>query len=202
MKENELKTTPGFERKLREQVLLGRRVEGDRLMLPDAVINAALDGSRPLTANELEALARSPLTMRRFRQLSINRGANDRVALDWAAAQDIWQGSTGMLRAASSGTELNELLTDDSHWALHFLPQDSGWQVILKLAADAPFAASLMREQPMLRVTDGGGTTILQGRLDSDGECESAWPFEAAPAPHFQQFGARFSVKPLRSGEP
>jgi hypothetical protein len=192
MKENELKTTPGFERKLREQILLGRRVEGDHLMLSDAIMNAALDGSRPLTANEREALARSPLTMRRFRQLSIDR----------AAEQVGWQRSTGMLRAASSDAELSELLTDDSHWALHFLPQDGGWQIILKLAADAPFAASLMREQPMLRVMDGGGTTILQGRLDADGECESAWPFADAPAPHFQQFGARFSVEPLRSGEP
>jgi hypothetical protein len=199
MKENELKTTPGFERKLREQVLLGRRVEGDHLMLTDAIIIAALDGSRPLTANERAALARSPLTMRRFRQLSIDRVAIDRVALD-RTPQDVWQGSTGMLRAASSGTELSELLTDDSYWALHFLPQDGGWQIILKLAADAPFAARLMREQPMLRVFDGGGTIILQGRLDADGECESAWPFEAAPAPHFQQFGARFSVQPVKSG--
>lgn len=30
MKENDLKTTSGLERKLREQLLLGRRVEGDR----------------------------------------------------------------------------------------------------------------------------------------------------------------------------
>jgi hypothetical protein len=192
-----LKTTPRFEHKLREQVLLGRRVEGDHLMLSDAIMDAALDGSRPLTVNEREALANSPLTMRRFRQLSI-----DRATIGRASAQDVWQGSTGMLRAASSGTELSELLTDDTHWALHFLPQDGGWQVILKLAADAPFAASLMREQPILRVLDGGGTTILQGRLDADGECESAWPFAAAPAPHFQQFGARFSVEPQRSGEP
>jgi hypothetical protein len=201
MKEKELKTTPGFERKLREQVLLGRRVEGDHLMLSDAVINAALDGSRPLTANEREALARSPLTMRRFRQLSNDRLANERAAIDRAAAE-LWRGSTGLLRAASTDTELSELLTDDGHWALHFLPQDGGWQVILKLAADAPFAAALMREQPLLRVSDGGGTVILQGRLDADGECEDAWPFDAAPAPHFQQFGARFSVDPLRSGAP
>ena len=50
MKENDLKTSPGLDDKLRERLLLGRRVEGDRLMLPDAVLCAALDGSRPLTA--------------------------------------------------------------------------------------------------------------------------------------------------------
>ncbi|MDB5910126.1 MAG: hypothetical protein JWP34_4240 [Massilia sp.] len=184
MKENGLKTTQGLDRKLREQVLLARRVEGDRLMLADATIVAALEGTRPLTPNERGALAQSPLTMRRLRQLSIERtGA--------------WTGSAGMLRAASTDTALDELVTDDGHWSLHFLAQNGGWQAILKLAADAPFAARLMREQPMLRVVDGGGAIILQGRLDADGECENAWPFETGPAPHFQQFGARFAVEPV-----
>ena len=187
MKENDLTTTSDLQRKLREQLLLGRRVEGDRLMLADAVLAAALDGSRPLTANERAALAQSPLTMRRLRQLTIDR------------ATHAWEGSTGMLRAASTDAALGELATDDSHWALHFLPQGASWQVILKLAADAPFAPSLMREQPMLRVLDGGGAIILQGRLDADGECENAWPFETAPAAHFQQFGAGFAVEPVRA---
>lgn len=189
MKENELKRTSDLERKLRGQLLLARRVDGDRLMLADAVINAALDGSRPLTANEREALAQSPLTMRRLRQLSIER----------AGARLAWQGSAGMLRAASTAAALDQLVTDDNHWALHFLPHDGAWQVILKLAADAPFALQLMREQPMLRVVDGAGAVILQGRLDVDGECESAWPFDTAPAPHFQQSGAAFAVEPVRT---
>jgi hypothetical protein len=80
---------------------------------------------------------------------------------------------------------------------LHFVAQGALWQVILKLAADAPFAPRLMREQPMLRVVDGGGAIILQGRLDADGECENAWPFETGPAPHFHQSGARFAVEPV-----
>lgn len=174
--------------KLREKLLLSRRVEGDRLMLDDAVLNAALDGSRPLGAGEKKALADSPLTLRRLRQLSIAR----------AASGNVWSGSDGMLRAASGGAAVEQLATDDSHWALHFLPQGAGWQVILKLAAAAPFAPQLMREQPMLRVTDGGGAIVLQGRLDADGECENAWPFETPPAQHFQQFGARFAVEPVR----
>lgn len=40
MKENDLKTTYGLERKLRAQLLLARRVDGDRLMLADAVLAA------------------------------------------------------------------------------------------------------------------------------------------------------------------
>jgi hypothetical protein len=182
-----LNSTEGLERKLRAQLLLAQRVDGDRLMLADDVLDAALDGSRPLTPNERAALAQSPLTMRRLRRLSIERAAQ------------AWSGSAGMLRAAAGSAALDELATDDGHWALHFLPQGGSWQVILKLAADAPFAPQLMREQPMLRVVDGAGDIILQGRLDADGECESAWPFGAAPAPHFQQAGAAFAVEPVRA---
>jgi hypothetical protein len=189
MKENDLTILTDLDRKLREQLLLAPRAAADRLMLDDATIGAALDGSRPLTANEREALAQSPLTMRRLRQLSIER----------ARGRPAWSGSAGMLRAASGEAALAELATDDRHWALHFLPHDGGWQVILKLAADAPFAPQLMREQPMLRVLDGGGAIILQGRLDADGECENAWPFDTDPAPHFQQFGAGFAVEPVRT---
>ena len=185
MKENDLKT---LDDKLREKLLLSRRVEGDRLMLSDVALNAALDGSRPLSAVEKKALADSPLTLRRLRQLSIGR----------AAAANAWSGSAGMLRAASSGV-IDALVTDDQHWALQFVPQGAGWKVILKLAADAPFAPQLMREQPMLRVTDGGGAIVLQGRLDADGECENAWPFDTPPAEHFQQSGARFAVEPVRA---
>ena len=187
-----MKTTSDTDRKLREQLLLTRRVEGDRLMLADAVLSAALDGSRALTAGERAALERSPLTLRRFRQLAL-----DRRGATQAANDDSWSGSRGMLRAASTSAILEELVTDDKCWALNFLPQGDGWQIILKLAADAPFAARLMRERPMLRVVDGGGAIVLQGRLDADGECEGAWPFETAPSPHFQQFGAGFAVEPV-----
>jgi hypothetical protein len=93
---------------------------------------------------------------------------------------------------------LNELATDDGHWQLHFLPgqQGGGWQIILKLDAEAPFAARLLRDQPLLRVVDGGGAILLQGRLDADGECERAWPFDTEPMAHFQLYGAGFAVEP------
>ena len=102
-----------------------------------------------------------------------------------------------MLRVADDGKPLAALDTDDGHWTLHFLEQDGAWRVILALASNAPFAAQLLRDQPMLRVVDGGGAIILQGGLDADGECEAAWPFEGAPAKHFHAFGARFAVEPV-----
>lgn len=188
-------TTP--DHKLQERLLLSRAVPGDRLVLADATLLAALDGTRALTPNERQALRASPLTLRRFRQLSLERRARAAPA---AANDPAWGGSGGLLRAAATETALDALLTDDGYWSLHFLPrdEDGGWQLILKLDAEAPFAARLLRELPMLRVVDGGGAILLQGRLDADGECERAWPFELAPMPHFQLYGGAFAVEPVR----
>lgn len=179
-----MKTKQSHERKLQEKLLLARRVEGDRLMLDDQVMVAALDGSRAMTPEQAEALRQSPLTLRRFRQLSIDR-------------QAAWQGSHGMLRAAASGP-LETIGTDDGYWKLHFVGQDGAWQVILVLEATAPFAARMLRDRTMLRVVDGGGAIILQGTLDADGEYEGSWPFETPPGPHFHAFGASFAVEPVR----
>jgi hypothetical protein len=191
-----LKSTSDIERKLQEQLLLARHVDKDRLMLADSVLNAALDGSRPLTINERAALEASPLTLRRFRQLVIDRKAN----LPQAAANDAsWFGSPGMLRAASGTAAIEQLVTDDGYWTLDFLQQGQGWQVIIKLMPAAPFAAILLHDKTTLRVVDGAGSVILQGQLDGDGEHEAAWPFAADPAQHFQQHGASFFVMPVGS---
>ncbi len=185
----EAKTVEPIDSKLQERLLLTPRVQGDHLMLADAIIIAALDGSRALTAAECAALRASPLTLRRFKTLSEARRA---------AARDSWQGSGGMLRAASGSAALTELATDDGHWRLHFVDHDGALHVILALDAAAPFAARMVREQPVLRVLDGAGSVVLQGSLDADGECEGAWPFAAPPGRHFQLAGALFSVEPAR----
>lgn len=170
-----------LERRLRAAMLTARR-EADRLVLADAVLLAAIDGTTPLSSGEKAALAASPLTIRRFRHL-----ANERRAARWRT-------SAGMLRAADSGAPLTELVTDDGFWTLHFIGAERAYRVILQLAPDAPFARQLLVDQPMLRVVDGTGAVMLQGRLDSDGECESTWPFALAPASHFQHSGAVFAV--------
>jgi hypothetical protein len=203
----------GVDARLRERLLLAsasgsraQSIAGDRLMLADTTLLAALDGSRALTPNERRALQQSPLTLRRLRHLARDRRILARVP---AVNDASWTGSAGMLRAASGGAVLERLVTDDGYWQLHFLSGaaagvdagfDAGagtWQVILALAPEAPFAARLLREQPLLRVVDGGGAIVLQGRLDGDGECERAWPFDMAPGSHFQLYGASFAVEPL-----
>ncbi|ALK96949.1 hypothetical protein AB595_04555 [Massilia sp. WF1] len=181
-----------LERRLQEGLLLGRRVEGDRLVLHDATLRAALDGSRPLTAGERAALQASPLTLRRLRQLA-NEG---RAAQAAEAGPPAWRGSRGRLRAASGG-ELESLRTDDGWFTLHLVADRAGWRTILQMAADAPFAPALLAARAPLRVLDGAGRTILEGRLDADGECEAAWPFGDPPASHLQAAGAAFSVEAL-----
>lgn len=172
--------------RLRERLLLASGSD-DGLVLPDATLRAALDGSRPLAPAELAALQGSPLTLRRFRHLALTR----RQAL-----APRWTGSAGMLRAADSGAAPGRLLTDDGHWTLHFVLEQGRWQVILQLDPAAPFAAELLRSAPLLRVTDGAGAIMLAGRLDADGECEGPWPHPLAPAAHLQAHGAAFTVAP------
>lgn len=172
-----------FERKLAAASLLASRVDDDYLVLADATLAAAIDGSRPLSFNERAALAASPLTLRRFRTLAL-QGRAER-----------WLGSAGMLRAADSGAPLLSLETDDGHWSLHFIAQDSQWRVVLQLDAGAPFAASLLGDAgAMLEVRDGAGAVLLRGVLDADGECEQDWPLADDPAPHLQRCGAVFRV--------
>jgi len=194
-------TQKTLDQRLQERLLLDRRVEGDRLMLADATLLAALDGSRPLTAGERAALQASPLTTRRLRQLAIERRVRQAPPAPLARPAWGWHGSQGRLRAASSG-EVETLRTDDGWFTLHLLPQGEGWRAILQLAADAPFAPDLLAARAPLRVRDGAGRTILEGRLDADGECEAAWPFTSAPAAHLQAADAAFSVEPIDPIDP
>jgi hypothetical protein len=182
--------------RLEAGLLLNRRREGDRLMLDDATLGAALDGSRALTAGERAALQASPLTARRLRQLALERSAVRAPA---------WRGSRGMLRAASSGASRSMAVsTDDGWWTLHLLESAAQgcWQAILQLSPQAPFAARLLDTRAALRVLDGAGAAILEGRLDADGECEARWPFAQAPVIHLQAHGAAFTVEPSGPAHP
>ncbi|UVW26899.1 hypothetical protein [Massilia sp. H6] len=178
--------TTELDRKLQAQLLGARRLEGDRLMLADAVLLAALDGTRPLTGAERAALQASPLTARRLRVLATERRQASR------RERPGWQGSAGMLRAADGGAPLAVLVTDDGAWRLHIVEG----QVILQLDAQSALAPQLLRSGQVLRVRDGAGAIVLEGQLDSDGECEGRWPFAEAPSRHFQRHGGAFTVEP------
>lgn len=183
-----------LERKLRERALLSARVEDDHLAVPDAVLLAALGGERALSHQERVALLDSPLTLRRFRELSLRARRRPAAANDAA-----WRGSAGLLRAAASAGPLLALHTDDGCWTLDFTRHGDGWRVILQLSPAAPFAAHLLAARPHLQVRDGGGVLVMQGRLDDDGECEADWPFAAEPPAHLLRAGGAFTVAPAQS---
>jgi hypothetical protein len=173
-----------LDRRLQARLLAGRRVDGDRLVLADAVLLGALDGSRPLTDGERAALQASPLTTRRLASLAEARRAR---------AAPAWRGSAGMLRAADSGAPFEALVTDDGAWRLHVV----AGRAILQLDPESSLAAALLRTPRLLRVLDGAGNTVLQGQLDPDGECEGPWPFAEGPAQHFKRHGGGFTVEPV-----
>jgi hypothetical protein len=124
------------------------------------------------------------LTARRLRHLALER-----------RAQSGWEGSRGMLRAASTGA-IDALRTDDGWWTLHLVEDGGAWRAILQLAPEAPFAQALLAARARVTVRDGAGESILAGPLDLDGECEAAWPFALAPGAHLQARGAAFTVTP------
>ena len=171
-----------LDRRLQANLLTGRRVDGDRLVLGDATLLAALSGSRPLTPGERTALQASPLTARRLAVLAQAR-----------RNQAAWRGSAGMLRAADSGAPFEALTTDDGAWRLHVV----AGRAILQLDPESSLAATLLRAPQPLRVLDGAGNTVLEGQLDLDGECEGPWPFDEGPARHFLRHGGGFTVEPI-----
>lgn len=184
-----------LDRKLQASLLAGRRVEGDRLALADEVLLGALDGSRPLSVGERTALQASPLTARRLRMLAQQRSQQDSQQQSRRRAPQAgtgWRGSVGVLRAADGGAAFQAIVTEDGAWKLHVV----GGRVILQLDPASAWAPALLSAGQALRVCDGGGNTVLEGRLDPDGECEGPWPFAQGPAQHFQRHGARFTVEP------
>jgi hypothetical protein len=162
-------------------------------VLADATLLAALDGSRPLTAGERAALQASPLTARRLRQLALDRAPR----AGRRARSRGWRGSQRPPACGQQRRGATPCAPTTAGSPCTWLPKAAAGAVILQLSPDAPFAPALLAARAPLRVLDGAGRTILEGRLDADGECEAAWPFADAPASHLQAHGAAFSVEPL-----
>jgi len=187
-----------------EQVLLRRLVPGDSVRLADETLRAALDGSRVLNAEQRKALQGSPMTLRRFRALSLERSAATRSSAQSGSVRadplPRWQGSEGLLLAADSGTVTGPIHTSDGLWSLHFQRDlDDHLQVFLKLDPQAPFAAELVANDAassrLVDVLDGEGMLLMTGRLDADGELQVAWPYDVLPWVRIAQAGGAFRVE-------
>ncbi len=171
--------------KLQQSLLLNRPREGDCLRLSDAMLRAALEGSRPLSASEIAQLQDSPLTLRRFRHLALERRSK----------QAQWHASSGIVLAAASIEDEAILHSLDLYWQLQLLHDADQWQIILRLRPNAPFAAQVLQQHLPLEVLDGKGQVILRGCVDADGELEARWPFAVPPIAHFNANGGSFHVR-------
>lgn len=184
------KPTQYLEQQLQQSLLLERPRQSDHLALPDSILLAALNGSRPLRPAERKLLQSSPITLRRFKHLALQNKAG------------AWRGSEGLVLAAASeqAERQLQLQTSDQYWQLHIVQAApftaaAHWQLILRLHPAAPFARQLLAQAATVRVLDGLGGILLEGILDSDGELEASWPFGLPPLAYFAQHGGSFRVQ-------
>lgn len=168
---------------LQQALLTGGEREHDRLQLSDAVLQAALNGSRPLRAQELRVLKSSPLTMRRFKLLARQ-----------ARQAGVFQ-SHGQLLAASSEADSFHLQSTDQCWQLQFFRQQQSWRMVLRLLPEAGLDWQQKVWHSLIQVCASDGSPLLRGRLDQDGELEQAWPYTEAPLSYLQQHGNGFTLR-------
>lgn len=172
--------------RLAEAALLAPKA-GDRLVLDDDSLRAAIERRRPLSETQKQQLLDSPMTLRRFK----------RLAQQIQNAVAGWEGSQGLLLAAAGNDDLQSLSTEDGKWELHFMPgRQQEIRLVLKCLDDVLLAA-LLQQQREIQARDSGGNILCQGTLDDDGELDTRWPFDLPPREHFQLVGGRFVVGPV-----
>lgn len=175
---------------------------GDHLVLADPVLNAALDGSRPLRQSEWQALLGSALTLRRMQVLEAQRQARAGLAggaattLRPAANDAAWRPSHTLLRAAA-GADLSRFTqgSDDGRWMLYALKTGADTRLVLKLQPEAEHADLWLAARPEVAVLDGEGNTLLLGALDEDGELQGPWVHEADLRTHLAAHGHGWRVE-------
>lgn len=190
----------------------------DWLVLSDANLIAALDGTEPLSAVEWAGVLDSPLTLRRIQNLAnqLAREARGKSASNTAAStspsaanDSYWHHSQGLLLAAATDEPAPTLTTSDGLWSLIFLNATSAsqppalaqphpsWQVVLKLNLTDAVGLTIVAKAPEVAVLDGSGATLLIGTLDEDGELVRPWPATITDTPfaHFKACGGVFSVE-------
>ena len=209
-----------------QQVLLSaymaRQVPGDRQVLTDDVLQAALTGAPALSREQLAALKASPLTLCRLRYLEAQRlaaaqagqaddaeasttGSNASVhALQTSAGKatdahaNRWQRSTGELLAAA-GTEIDcSLPSADGLWTLSAWTRGNTTRLRLNLRRPADDDSQLsLRLDPEMEVgvLDGRGATLMLGHLDDEGELEVLLDHPLNLRGHLAQHGGEWSVE-------
>jgi hypothetical protein len=203
---NTTQTRKGYFSHPERQVMLAafsaKRLPGDRPMLSDEVMQAALEGRERLQAAQWQALLGSPLTLCRLRYLEGRRLA---ASADGAAnngplneADHEWRSSRCELLAASGTGNDVSLYSPDGLWALHALTTGSVTRLLLQLLPPAEDGAAGATARPTpgeeVAVLDGAGSTLMMGRLDTDGELEAVWTLQLDLRSHLAHHGRTWSV--------
>lgn len=194
MMTNAIESMENLIKKIAVQGLLDSFKAGDTLVLGDDVLQAAIERTHPLNRSEYAALLNSPLTLRRLHSLVAKMQQQGQAPT--AANDAYWSGSQCILRAADSGATAPSLTTADGWWLLAFLPSQDGYQMVLKLDKEAPFANHVINAGVELLVCDGQGKVVLTGILDEDGELEARWTFNDQPYAYFVAAGGTITVQP------
>lgn len=181
------------------ELLMKRRKFDDRLVLPDDLLEAAMDGRASLSPLQLDALLDSPLTLRRYAVLQAMRAERSLAANDEA----FWQGSCILRRAADGGGARSRVdhLSENGHWQLSFQPMgQTGWLLSLTLLHPERAPAALSAGLQAVELVDGCGKVWCSGPLDPDADegpgIDMAWEGEGTPEQRFMASGARFDVRP------
>lgn len=174
-----------------------QRLPGDRMVLSDDVMEAALEGRKCLQPTQWQALLSSPLTLCRLRYLE---GCRLAALSRHGRVNEVDDGRVSryeLLAATSTETDIS-LYSPDGRWALHALTTRTVTRLLLQLLPQAEDGIASTASRPVpgdeVAVLDGAGFTLLMGRLDADGELEQVWNQPLDLQSRLVRYGRSWSV--------
>ena len=168
---------------------------GDRQVLSDETLQAALAGEQGLVRAQWQAMLDSPLTLCRLRFLEAQRQA---AQAGDETVDDGWQRSTAEVLAASDTEADCSLVSPDGRWALHALTTRGVTRLLLQLSpASLASAGAAPAPGPgaEVAVLDDQGGTLLMGHLDADGELQARWTRDTDLRTHLARHGGHWHVQ-------
>ena len=151
-------------------------------------LREAINGRRPLNADERGQLLRSPRARARFVRVATELRAETRA--HWRRSGII----PDLVYQAAADNEIRPVKVEDNPdfgVSLYPLdPQGRSWTVSLRLSP------RVMDGLPgQVRLLDSDGGLWLQGRPDDDGEISADWPLPGSPLERLRRFS--LSIEPV-----
>ncbi len=168
---------------------MAREIPGDRQIITDERLLAALTGKERLRQAEYREMLASPLTLSRLRLL-----ASQSLSELQRSPALMNHESDGMMPTPELLCEELTLVTNDGNWALLIkLDQDSQrWHLTLQLLASRE--AMHVREDGEIFVHDAQQGTFLFGGLDGNGQLHAVWELPVKPLVYLVGKGKTWTV--------